>query len=208
MSVNYTINADVVDIRSDSPRASDVFFIDTNVWYWMTYPNASISDTPAKHYQTKEYPAYVKKALNNKSKLRWSGLSIAELSHIIEKTERDIFNHNNKSNVGTKEFRHSYQEERSNVVNEITIACNQVKTFGECIDTTIDNNIADSVLSKLSSYKLDGYDMFILETLLSCGILNIITDDGDFSTIPNISIFTANDNVIKSARKSGRLITR
>lgn len=38
MSVNYTIRADVVDIRQDHPKPDDVFLVDTNVWYWLTLP--------------------------------------------------------------------------------------------------------------------------------------------------------------------------
>ena len=34
MAVNYTIEADVVDIGADTPMATDAFFVDTNVWFW------------------------------------------------------------------------------------------------------------------------------------------------------------------------------
>lgn len=56
MGVNYTVQAEVVDIRSECPSKDDIFLVDTNVWYWYTYTNASIS---ALNYQITEYPSYV-----------------------------------------------------------------------------------------------------------------------------------------------------
>jgi hypothetical protein len=43
MPVNYTVQADVVDITTDSPQKGDIFLVDTNIWYWLTYPQASSS---------------------------------------------------------------------------------------------------------------------------------------------------------------------
>ena len=45
MPPTYTVRAVVVDARTDSPRATDRFFIDTNVWAWEHYPNSRM--TPA-----------------------------------------------------------------------------------------------------------------------------------------------------------------
>ncbi len=33
MALQYTVQAEVVDIRADRPRATDVFLVDTNVWF-------------------------------------------------------------------------------------------------------------------------------------------------------------------------------
>ena len=49
---------DVVNISSDKPLHKDIFFVDTNVWYWYAYTGTCIT---AAHYQVKEYPEYVKK---------------------------------------------------------------------------------------------------------------------------------------------------
>lgn len=37
MPVNYIVQAEVVDIRSDAPKNEDIFLVDTNAWYWYTY---------------------------------------------------------------------------------------------------------------------------------------------------------------------------
>ena len=88
MPVNYTVQAEVVDIRSDAPKNDDIFLVDTNAWYWYTYTNASIS---SRSYQITEYPSYIAKAISATSLLLYCGLSLAELAHNIEQTEREIF---------------------------------------------------------------------------------------------------------------------
>ena len=40
------------------------------------------------------------------------------------------------------------------------------------------------------------------------GVVQVITDDGDYVTVPGIKVFTANHNVIRAARNQGKLITR
>ncbi|GAX34376.1 hypothetical protein [Nodularia sp. NIES-3585] len=88
MSPNYNIQAEVIDIRSDTPKQDDLFLVDSNVWYWYSYTNASASASP---YQTQYYPSYLGQAIAVESLLLYCGLSLAELAHQIEKTEKEIF---------------------------------------------------------------------------------------------------------------------
>jgi hypothetical protein len=37
MPPTYTVRAQVVDIRRDTPRPTDRLFVDTNVWAWAYY---------------------------------------------------------------------------------------------------------------------------------------------------------------------------
>ncbi|GAB1544045.1 hypothetical protein NUACC21_67210 [Scytonema sp. NUACC21] len=61
MPVNYTVQAEVVNLQSDTPKKEDIFLVDTNAWYWYTYTNASISSRP---YQITEYPSYIAKGIS------------------------------------------------------------------------------------------------------------------------------------------------
>jgi hypothetical protein len=40
------------------------------------------------------------------------------------------------------------------------------------------------------------------------GVKKIITDDGDYLTVPGIQVFTANINFINTARNQGKLLVR
>lgn len=206
MPINYTIHANVVDIRTDSPSAEDVFLVDTNVWYWMTYTRASLVGQPETHQRI--YPSFASKALTTNAQLYQCGLTLPELAHIIEKSEREIFARRNGRKIETKEYRHNYPAERLNVVNEVESAWGQVKTMAAPLDILIDETLTDAALSRFKKERLDGYDLFILEAMFSKKIIQIITDDGGFATVPGITVFTANRNVITAARQQSKLIIR
>lgn len=127
MAINYTVQAEVIDITADTPKAEDAFLVDTNVWYWLTYSKASQSTRPPADYQTSNYPPYTNAALGAKARIFQSGLSLAELTHLIEKAERGIFETVNGP-IGTKEYRHNLPAERAQVFAEAQAACGLVTT--------------------------------------------------------------------------------
>jgi len=203
---SLTINAEVIDITKDSPLSGDSFLVDTNVWYWMTYSRASLAG--AQNYQVSHYPQYTSSALSAGSAIFQSGLSLAELSHVIEKVEREMFEKANAVKVSTKVFRHNYPAERLKVSSEIESMCKQVISMASSVDTLIDENFSQTAMSRISKDLVDGYDLFILETMNLKGLSQIITDDGDFATVAGIQVFTANKNVIVAAAQQGKLVTR
>lgn len=201
MAVNYIVQAEVVNIQSDQPKKDDIFLVDTNVWYWLTYTKAS---TSANYYQITDYPTYIAKALAAQSLLLYCGLSLSELAHNIEQTEKQIFS----STLKPKEYRHNYPAERANVVAEIQAAWSQVTSIAVSTDITVDEAITNNALTRFSTQPLDGYDLLILEAMDKAGILQIITDDGDYVTVPGIRVFTANRNVLTAAGNQSKLLIR
>lgn len=204
MAINYNVKADVVAIKADTPKDSDSFLIDSNVWFWVAYSKAS---SAARQYQINDYPQYLNNALSKNAYVFHSGLSLAELSHLIEKTEREIYEQTNGT-IRPKEYRHNHPSERSSVVTEVEAAWGVVKSLAKPMDTTIDQTVSDASLIRFKTQFVDGYDLFLLEAMQSNRILQVITDDGDFCTIPGIQVFTSNPSVIRAARSQGRLITR
>lgn len=201
MAVNYTVRADVFDIQVDSPQQGDIFLVDTNVWYWLTYPPASLSAP----YQL-SYSSYITATITANATLCCSGLSLAELAHLIEREEQKLSSY---SSVKTKEYRHNYPSARAKVVSEVQAAWNQVKNiYALLITVTLDEATADAALTRFSTQCLDGYDLFILESMSQESLTKIITDDGDYVTVPGIQVFTANPGAIAAARNQGKLITR
>ncbi len=207
MPVRYQIEAEIVDITTDNPSVNDQFLVDTNVWYWFTYNKSGLAFNSSFNYQVKDYPAYLKKALRQKAELFRTNLSLAEIAHLIETSEREIFVKSG-NNVKPKEYRHNYDAERSKVVNQIKAVWFQIKSIAQPIDLTLNDAFTDSALARMQTQRLDGYDLFMLESLTKLGITNIITDDGDYVTVPSIRVFTANRNVINTARLQAKLITR
>ncbi|MEH1930038.1 hypothetical protein [Nostoc sp.] len=201
MPVNYTVQAKVVDIRSDAPKNDDIFLVDTNAWYWYTYTNASIS---SRSYQITEYPSYIAKAISANSLLLYCGLSLAELAHNIEQTEREIFS----STLKSKEYRHNFPTERAKVVAEVQAAWSQVISSSVCTDVLVSEETSNAALTRFQTQLLDGYDLLILEAMDKAGVTQIITDDGDYVTVPGIKVFTANSGAIAAAKSKGKLLVR
>lgn len=201
MAVNYIVQAEVVNIQSDRPKKDDIFLVDTNVWYWLTYTKAS---TSANYYQITDYPTYIAKALAAQSLLLYCGLSLSELAHNIEQTEKQIFS----STLKPKEYRHNYPTQRANVVAEIQAAWSQVTSIAVSTDITVNEAITNNALTRFSTQPLDGYDLLILEAMDKAGIVQIITDDGDYVTVPGIRVFTANRNVLTAAGNQSKLLIR
>jgi predicted nucleic acid-binding protein len=208
MGVKYTIQAAIVDINADKPKNDDIFLVDSNVWYWMTYTHASEGRSPPCPYQIASYPNYVKMALEMDALIYSSNLSLAELTHLIEKTQREIYNRVNRTQVMPKVYRHNLPEERSIVVSEVEIAWGQVKSLTKPLVDSIDENTANQGLLRFQHEKVDGYDLFILESMKKSSITQIITDDGDFSNVPNITVFTANQGVLSAAKEQDKLLER
>jgi hypothetical protein len=207
MTLHLNIQADVIDIRHDTPRQSDIFLVDTNVWFWQTYSNARVAAQP---YQMKHYPKYLTQSLTVGSTLSYSVLTLAELASIIERTELSIFNTQHQSAIRPKEFRHNYPSERANVVREVQGAWSDVEALAVSADLTINDAVAQAALHRFQTQALDGYDLLILEAIsrAETGQVKVMTDDVDYGTVPNIQVFTSNNNLIWQAQNQGQLIKR
>lgn len=203
------VQAHVIDIRQDRPNSTDQFLVDTNVWYWYGYNNAHVK---AKPYQIKKYPNYLLYVRQAKGKLHKSALSFSELVHLIENAELEIFQQRSPSNAGVrlKDFRHHYPAERQNVLIEIANTWTQIEQLTEYVSlpAIIDHLKVTEALNKLPQSGLDIFDWVMVESARSAKITQIITDDADFGTLPDVQIFTANNTLLSEAQTQGRLIQR
>ncbi len=207
MSIQLVVRAEVFDIAQDSLCANDAFFVDTNVLYWLSYSRASLPN-PTKN-KVRKYEAYVKKARTARVKLFQCGLSLSELAHLIEKTEREIYEKSNGVSVTPKEFRHNYPSERNRVVVEIQSSWGVATNLApHSLDIIVDGKMTRAALSRLMTQPLDGYDLFYLEAMKAARIMQVISDDGDFASVPGIQLFTANPTVMKTAQAQGKLSQR
>jgi hypothetical protein len=129
---------------------------------------------------------------------------------VIERIELDIYNRNNGLSLKIKEYRHNYSTERANVVAEVQSAWSQVEVIAISADLTINDDIARAALNRLQAQAIDGYDLLILEAISRAGTgqIQVITDDMDYATVPNIQVFTSNQRVIQAAIAQGKLLYR
>jgi hypothetical protein len=207
---NYVVQADVVDINSDTPFGTDAFWVDTNVWYWQTYSRASLRSRAPRPYQLADYPAYLQKCVSAGSSIHWIGLSLSELGRLIEDSERELaeMSGNIPSRTNPKSFRHDYPVLRSGVVTEIENAWAAVESVSHPLEILVDKPMVDQALVSFGLSALDAYDQFCLLALQTHGVTQVLTDDGDFCTVPGITLYTSNNNVIQAAAAQQRLVAR
>ena len=200
------IQADIIDITTDTPRQSDIFFVDTNVWFWQTYTDAAFT---AKRYQITDYPDYINKTRQNGATLTYSGLTLAELAHLIEKKEYEKYIKSN-GDLPIKEYRHNYPLERAIVVNAVQFVWRRVKNRAKLIDLAVNDATTDAAIKRFSTQAVDGYDLLMLEaiSIAGAGTVKIITDDMDYSVVPGIQVFTSNKYVIQDAAMQKKLVRR
>lgn len=211
MPVNYTVKATVVDIRGDIPKAIDKFYVDTNAWFWTVYSKLRLLPPSSDKKEKPDYPAYLKKVLNMGGQLHWCGLSLSELAHLIEGTEFEIFQaiHPTSLITKTKEYRHNLVGERLCVVREIKLAWETIETMASCIPVAEINAVSTTAaLQNFEQLPVDGYDLFSINAFKAAGITQVISDDGDFCTVPGIMLFTANQTVIAAAKNCGKFKRR
>lgn len=207
MAVSQQPGASVVDIRSDQPVQADLFLVDTNVWYWLVYNRAILSPRPPQPYQLQAYRAYVAHALQAEATLVRSPLSFAEMASVAERTERDVYNYANQSRLSSKAFR-KLDAERRHVVAEIELAWTQTEQLSQYLDVAVNQDSVREARALIAQHPLDGYDAMLLTLGIREGLLQVLTDDSDFASVPGITVFTANPAVIQEAGDSGRLIVR
>lgn len=203
-----TVRAKIVDIRADTPKDSDVFLVDTNAWYWLFYSRASLTPNGPQAYQLANYPAFLKASISVGAALHCYGLIFAELSHNIEKAEREICEAQVGKTIKAKSFRHDYPNQRLKLVSLITDTWADVLSVSTMLDLNMDDDFMQSALTLFPSAGLDGYDLFMAEAALKAGITQIVTDDGDYATVQGLTVFTANTRVIQAAQAVGKLVTR
>jgi hypothetical protein len=203
VAVNYQIKAGIVDVQFDRPQSSDVMLVDSNVWFWMTYLGSGLGN----EWRARVYPAYVKAARKAKARLLRCGISLAELAHGIERAEFDVFEKTHPQ-VHAKEFRHNYVAERAAIVTDVQNSWRIVKSMASPVSLAVDERATDAALQAFQAQNLDGHDLFMVEAMETAGVHQVLTDDGDYSTVPNIQVFTANRQVLEAARRQGKLLLR
>ena len=187
----------LINIAKHSPKGTDKYFVDSNVWFWFTYAGSNeIQSDERSRYQLKIYPDYIEKILDEGARLFHSPLTLSELTSVIEKTEYDVYcQRNPEQRISKKKFR-AKPDCRKRVLSEVSTAWKTINQISECLDITLNSNIANEALAKLNDSMLDPYDAFFLHSMANYSVDSILTDDGDFVG-SGVSVYTANNKVSK-----------
>lgn len=192
------IRAKVVDIASYKPSDADKFLVDTNIWIELGYSRLTAHPESVPMLET----TFMASAKKVKSQLFHTPLSLAEIAHVIEQAERELFNKRNHSQLSLKEFRHGEATKRKKV-DELVASCwRLVRRLSQSLCSQLDDNATDAVLTSFLENALDGYDLFMLQAMRANNVPQIISNDADFAGVPGIALFTGRYNILKKARQT------
>lgn len=193
MAKGVPILADLVDLRLDPPLDGEPILVDTNVWNFFVFPSFYVD-----HYRrTRWYTSALKRLVRAETTLYHSGLSLSELAHMVEKHHWEAYKRKKrKSKVTIKQFR-AKGVCREAVVEQVQAAWSQVIEYSEPLEAHIDAASTAAALASFQTYPLDGYDLFLLESMRAAGITRILTDDQDFARVEGLEVLTANRGVLE-----------
>lgn len=190
----------ILDLNKHAPIKGEVYFVDSNVWFWATYVASKHMALPKcpEHYQTTEYPHFLERALTDGATLCHCPLTLAELANVIEKTELDIYRKSiNNDRFEKKDFRQIIGERKA-VLEEIQVAWKAMNSMSKCIDIKMDLQFAEDGRNIMSEGTVDPYDAFFIQIMRDNKIDYVVTDDRDFCTIKKQILITANRRALKS----------
>jgi predicted nucleic acid-binding protein len=187
----------VLNLYKHNPVSNEKYFVDTNVWYWTSYVSSKtiLAKEYSNKYQLETYPQFIEKAINNGSTLCYSPLTLAELAHVIENAEHQLYMQQNVITIEKKVYR-KITAQREKVLAEIEAAWAQVTAMATSIDTLINKKFVIDSIAVLKEGMLDAYDSFYIQLMRENQIDYLITDDYDFASLNKIMIVTANKNAI------------
>ncbi|WP_353171840.1 PIN domain-containing protein [Acinetobacter rudis] len=193
---------EILDITKVTPEATDHYFFDTNVWFWVTYCSTNderdlnIVNGPKK-YQIEKYPDFVEKVLDIGAKIFHCPLTYTELANLIEKAEyaKYINTHSLGKSFTRKNFREN-QDSRKLVMDQIKTAWETINQFSTCLGLELIEQTTQAIHSKMERSSLDSYDAIFIHLMQSHKIQLLVSDDRDMMTSDISQILTANNNFL------------
>ena len=178
------------DIKNLEVAERGDYFVDTNVWYWITYvASKSFLAVRPQEYQLDHYPSFIEMALNSGSTLYYSPLTLVELASLIERSEWEIFKQfNSAGNCNLKSFRRD-DAQRRGVIAELKTAWDAVTGMARPLPYIESGEMASNIMGILESALLDGYDAIYVWIMRECGVLNVISDDKDFKGVKGLNLY-------------------
>lgn len=186
-------NFDITNIREKT-----VFYVDTNIWYWLTYADAEMAQYQG-NYATKIYDIYS----SEQTMLAGSKLTYTEVANLVE---RQHMQNNHISSRDKKTFRQN-EIARDLVVNDIEISINQIENMTSKSTFIEDLNSvpAQGYVDILRKTVLDPTDALMSAFITNNEIIHIITDDIDFYSVSGLKIYTYNSKMIAKAEAESNL---
>lgn len=136
------------------------------------------------------YSSFLRDLLKKGITLYVSALSLQELYHLIEKTERKLYEKTH-GKINKKDFRKIVLE-RSRIANELQLIHQQIMGQYVIIDDVLDSEDINEFINKYTVHSYDPIDFTVVSHHAS-NCPNFITDDSDFKPDGSIVVYSYDD---------------
>ncbi len=176
--------ATIIDITKYSPRSSDIFFFDNNVWMYLFCPLANFKQNRQKHYSS-----FLQSITTSRSTIFINSLVLSEFSNRYLRMDFEQWKSETENYAA--DFKKDYVgiDRYQETVSEIKRNINQILKFCEKSSDNFNALDIDKILKHLSH--IDFNDSYYLE-LAKLDSWKIVSDDSDFCRYSdhNVEIIT------------------
>ncbi len=175
---------------------NEKIILDTNILLIMFF--SYNMNEESKDYK-KQYQNFIKNNLKNNTFFT-SRINICESFHVIDKTKLEMYNNEHKTQISIKEFHY--------IKEEIEKTRKDMKIFYECVKNVINilpnEDLKEEWMEEYLNSKnsLDLYDFALIKIAQENNIKNILTNDYDFVSDPdlvkNMNIYSQNSRILNS----------
>jgi predicted nucleic acid-binding protein len=169
--------ANIINIKSYSPKSSDVFFFDNNIWMHLFCPIGNFNQS-----RQKVYSSFLQSVQTSRATIFISSLVLSEFTNSYLRL--DFAQWKNTTKNYSADYKKDYVASSQYVttVNEIKIHLNRIMRFCEKSSDNFNAININDVFSHIQS--IDFNDSYYLE-LSRLDNWKIVTDDKDFTNYTN-----------------------
>lgn len=195
------MSSQIIDISKYAPIDNKkTYCLDTNVLYWYCYHRSNNGLAKGRRDDIQIYYDFVDRLVQNGNPIITSIYNVSEFLNVIEKHECDIYKKiNPEIPVVVKDLR-NMPKQRKQLHKFMRVSLNNVIANCQIVGSKIQTSALEAFVDELEVHKCDVFDYVILKEHISNNRLNIITDDSDFCTIEDITIYTANEQMLSKQK--------
>lgn len=187
--MRHSIVSNILDISTYSPKQSDSFFFDNNIWIYLLYPLSKHDEK-----QQKIYSRFLNQVLSANSTIFINSIVLSEFINLCLRFDYNQWKKNPENISNGNDFKRNYLGS-SNYKEEVE---NITTIVGKIIDLTEkypDNFTSINLSSVLNNLNfIDFNDSYFIE-LFKGKDVKIVTHDADFFNPKfEVEILTANRN--------------
>ena len=176
--------------------------IDTNVWLYMHMEEATQNFTRDGNVAN-DYMEVIGRLLEGGATLHFSCFSFCEIAHVIENYFYELYKANLGREFPKKRYRHDLPRERLKVVTKIQEVWSAVVATGVAVaDYPVAVDAMDGLVADFRNFSIDSYDLFMLDSMRHCNCSFLLTNDGDFLSVPNLDVLTLSRSALEIAEEA------